>query len=83
MSDTAGTNQVPALQIVITMDNSGSIEVNGPLQMEVLCLGMLEKARQTVEAWNLNRQREAARQNASKIEIGRADMLRNINGSKP
>lgn len=81
MSDTAGTNEQPAVELVITMDQAGHVHVRGPLQMEVLCLGMLEKARQTVEAWNVNRARQAAREAATgKIEIGRAEMLKHLNG---
>lgn len=39
------------IQLVIQWDpNTGEINVNGPVDQEILCLGLLEKAKQAVMA---------------------------------
>lgn len=79
MSDTAGTPKQPQAQLIITLTEGGQVELTGPLHLEVLCLGMMEKAKQGLANWNQRQraaQQEAAQRNS--IEVGRADLLRNL-----
>jgi len=41
------------LMLTITLEEDGRIEVTGPIDNKVLCYGMLELARQTVQAYEL------------------------------
>jgi hypothetical protein len=36
---------MPAIQLVISMDETGSVNVNGPIQNLLLCYGLLEMAK--------------------------------------
>ena len=40
------------IELRVTMDAQGHVHVHGPITMEVLCLGILEKAKQTIQAYN-------------------------------
>jgi hypothetical protein len=36
-------------ELVISMDETGNVSVNGPIENKIVCYGMLEVARQAVE----------------------------------
>ena len=40
-------------KLVITLLNSGKIEVNGPLHDKILCYGLLEIAKDVVKSYNI------------------------------
>lgn len=44
------------LTLVIEVLESGKVEVTGPLSEQVLCLGLLEMAKQNVIEWNKKNQ---------------------------
>ena len=44
---------VQAIELMITMDNqTGAVGVNGPIHNKILCLGMLELAKQAILAFD-------------------------------
>ena len=36
---------MPQVQLIITMDDAGSVNVNGPIKNQLLCYGLLEMAK--------------------------------------
>ncbi len=38
-------------ELVISMDEKGSVSVNGPIENKIVCYGMLEVARQAVQVF--------------------------------
>lgn len=38
------------IQLVVTVDDKGALSVSGPLENKVICLGMLELAKDAVRA---------------------------------
>lgn len=40
------------LQLVVAVDDTGQLNVNGPLHDKILCLGLLEAAKQAVLNYN-------------------------------
>lgn len=38
----------PAVQLILTMDETGSLQVAGPLDQTLLCYGMLEQAKDAI-----------------------------------
>ena len=36
---------MPQVQLIITMDDASSVNVNGPIQNQLLCYGLLEMAK--------------------------------------
>ena len=40
---------MPPIQLVITMDDAGSVGVNGPIQNPLLCYGLLEMAKVAIQ----------------------------------
>lgn len=44
-------------QLAITMDETGRISVNGPIDNEILAYGLLEKARQAIYEHNQQKKR--------------------------
>ncbi len=47
-----------AVTVTITMDDSGAVNVNGPLDNRVLLYGLLELAKDTVQRWNDEHERK-------------------------
>jgi len=41
---------MPAIQLMISMDETGSVNVNGPIQNLLLCYGLLEMAKVAIQA---------------------------------
>ena len=48
---------MPQIQLIITMDDSGSVGVNGPLQNPLLCYGLLEMAKVAIHDHTQQNQR--------------------------
>jgi hypothetical protein len=40
------------ITLTIVMDETGNIQVNGPLTNKVLCYGLLELAKESVSEWH-------------------------------
>ncbi len=56
------------VQLVITMDEKGNVNVNGPLANRVLCFGLLEMAKSNINEW-VAKQQEQRVQPASDAEV--------------
>jgi hypothetical protein len=36
---------MPQVQLIVTLDDNGSVNINGPIQNALLCFGLLEMAK--------------------------------------
>lgn len=52
---------MPKMQLIITVEDNGSLTVSGPLQQEIICLGLLEMAKVEVRKWNIENQLKVAK----------------------
>lgn len=67
----------PAITLTVTLKPGGVIEVNGPLADEILCYGLLEKARQVVAE---HRRRQAT---GEAVQQAPAALLQHLKGMAP
>lgn len=51
---------MPAIQLVIQMDETGSVNVSGPIQNQLLCFGLLEMAKVAIQ--------DHAKQNQQRVQ---------------
>lgn len=64
------------LKIIV---NDRGVFVDGPIQNEVYCLGLLEKAKQIIAEWNNRRRLEALRNEAKgKVQLATAESLKKL-----
>lgn len=59
--DPASPQEAPPMaQLLITMSANRSVQVNGPIQDDVFCYGLLEKAKDAIREWHTEQAKAAA-----------------------
>jgi len=58
---------MPQIQLVITMDDTGAVNVAGPIQNQLLCVGLLEMAKVAIF--------DHAKQNQNRVQPAPAGLV--------
>lgn len=67
---------MPQVRLVITLEDDGRVNINGPLRQKLLCIGLLEMAKETVQDYHKG---QAAEQ---RIEIATSEMAAGLGDLK-
>lgn len=66
--------QPKEVTLTIVLDEKGQVNVNGPLKNEAICIWLLEKAKDTIKAFNM--------QNPSKIVKPQGGIMNFVRGKR-